>query len=155
MLILIIKDQLTRTILWLNNDGFLEIGTEDEKYSSKLTITMHGSKDSSELPVYGNKGIFVKEGTLDIHGIERISWTFLDVTVDIGSSEITLIKEVNWEIGNQIVIASTSFESTQAEQFEIQSIATVSGKSVITLNKATQYKHFAETQEFTSGSLTK
>lgn len=40
--------------------GYLEIGTEDYPYTSQLTITMHGTKEDPELPIYGNKVIGVR-----------------------------------------------------------------------------------------------
>lgn len=44
------------------NGGYLEIGTEQFPYSSKLTITMHGDKMSPYLPTYGNKVLAVRFG---------------------------------------------------------------------------------------------
>lgn len=73
------------------NKGLLEIGTENDPYTSKLQITMHGVKSSPEIPIYGNKVIAVREGTLDIHGIPRtLTWTSLATTAEIGATTITL-----------------------------------------------------------------
>ena len=41
-------------------DGVLRIGTEDEPYESKLTITLHGDRDSASFPGFGNKNIMVQ-----------------------------------------------------------------------------------------------
>ena len=58
--------------------GRFEVGTEENPYKSKLTITMHGDVSSPEIPIYGNKGIFVREGTIDMHGVQRTpTWTSL------------------------------------------------------------------------------
>jgi hypothetical protein len=48
--------------------GYLEVGTEDFPYTSKLVITMYGNKYDPYLPIYGNKGIGVRFGTLEMHG---------------------------------------------------------------------------------------
>ena len=53
------------------NEGYLEIGTEDQPYMSKLTITMHGTETDPYLPVYGNKVIAVRYGQLEMHGAPR------------------------------------------------------------------------------------
>jgi hypothetical protein len=75
----------------------MEVGTEENPYTSKITITMHGSIDDPYLPIYGNKVIGVRYGTLDMHGIERdVTWTFLESTVEAGGSVITLAEEVDW-----------------------------------------------------------
>ena len=50
-------------------DHFFQIGTEDEPFQSKATITMHGHLRSQELPVYGAKTLALREGTLDLHGM--------------------------------------------------------------------------------------
>lgn len=55
-------------IIFLDN-AYMEVGTEEFPYTSKLTITMHGNTSSSNLPIYGNKCLAVKNSTLDIHGI--------------------------------------------------------------------------------------
>ena len=48
--------------------SLFQIGTEDEPYPDDVTMTMFGSPTTKELPIYGTKGIFIREGTLDIHG---------------------------------------------------------------------------------------
>jgi hypothetical protein len=50
------------------NNGYFEAGTEDEPYTSKLTITMYGEKYDPHMPIYGNKCIGVRYSTIDIHG---------------------------------------------------------------------------------------
>lgn len=71
--------------------GLMEVGTEEFPYTSKITITMHGLLSDPYLPIYGNKVIGVRYGTLDMHGIERnITWTSLEETVEAGGTVITL-----------------------------------------------------------------
>jgi len=56
--------------------GYMEVGTEDFPYTSKLTITLHGNVSSPYLPVYGNKVIDLRYGTLEKHGPNRkTKWT--------------------------------------------------------------------------------
>ena len=50
------------------NGGYLEIGTEEFPYDSRLTITMHGDEFTPALPIYGNKVIAVRYGRLEMHG---------------------------------------------------------------------------------------
>ena len=134
----------------LVRDGYMEVGTEQFPYTSKLTITMHSDKYSPEIPIYGNKVIGVRNGVLEMHGAPRTPvWTMLDSTADVGSNKITLIEAVDWKVGESIVIAPTSYESTEAEELVITAIdRTNANKPVITLNATLQYKHFAGTQYF-------
>ena len=67
--------------------GYMEVGTEDHRYTSKLTITMHSTKYDPNLPIFGNKVIGVNYGVLEMHGAERSHvWTDLKVTADIGAT---------------------------------------------------------------------
>lgn len=98
--------------------GYMEVGTEDYRYTSKLTITMHSSKFDPNLPIFGNKVIGVHYGTLEMHGIERpVTWSDLWETVEAGGTSITLNYEgtLDWAAGEDIVIASTNFSGRDAE----------------------------------------
>ena len=58
--------------------GYMEVGTEENPYTSRITITMHGDRFSPYLPLFGNKVIAVHHGTLDMHGVARdVTWTRL------------------------------------------------------------------------------
>jgi hypothetical protein len=75
----------------------MEVGTEQFPYTSKITITMHGNITDPYLPIYGNKCIGLRYGTLDMHGIERTpTWTVLDSTVEKGENVMVLAEEVDW-----------------------------------------------------------
>ena len=77
---------------------------------------MHSNRQSPELPMYGNKVIGVRDGILDMHGVARYpTWTMLNKTADVGATQITLNQVVDWQVGEQIVIASTSYDHTEAE----------------------------------------
>jgi hypothetical protein len=79
------------------NGGLMEVGTEEFPYTSKITITMHSSVSDPYLPIYGNKVIGVRHGTLDMHGPVRTpTWTMLETTADQYSTVITLQEEVDW-----------------------------------------------------------
>ena len=80
--------------------GYLEIGTEEFPYTSKLTITMHGEKYSPVVPIFGNKAIGAYGGTIDIHGVPRYpTWTELLTTAYPLDTTITLNTAVDWQIG--------------------------------------------------------
>jgi len=103
--------------------GTMEVGTEDFPYTSKLIITMHSSRDSPEIPIFGNKVIAMYNGVLDIHGVPRNpTWTMLETTSDIGSKTITLMRDVDWKVGERIVIAPTGYNNTEAEEKAIVAI---------------------------------
>jgi hypothetical protein len=58
------------------NTGELIMGTDEKPHLHKLTLTFHGYKEAKQLPIYGHKGIMIREGTLSIHGKKRDkTWT--------------------------------------------------------------------------------
>ena len=71
-------------------DGYIEVGTEDAPYLSKLVITMHGGARDPKLPIFGNKVIAIKDsGRIEMHGKPRdIPWTSLYETADVGATSI-------------------------------------------------------------------
>jgi hypothetical protein len=120
--------------------GYLEVGTEEYPYTSKLTITMHGTEEDPYLPLYGNKVIGVRYGVLEMHGVERkVTWTSLDRTANPGDSEITLLAQdgdFDWAAGEWIVIASTSLDGREAEKVKIVDARIEGGKPVFTIRPA-------------------
>jgi len=67
--------------------GYFEAGTEEFPYTSKLTITMHGKKGDPTLPIYGQKVIGVRYGTLEMHGVERTpTWTQMSASSSAGAT---------------------------------------------------------------------
>lgn len=134
--------------IFITGEGSLmEVGTEEFPYTSKLTITMHSSVSDPYLPIYGNKCIGVRYGTLDMHGIERTpTWTFLDTTVEAGGTVITLSEEVDWKPGEQIAVASTSYNPREGEKRTIISIDETN--KIITVDQPFEFKHFAAIETY-------
>ena len=135
-------------------DGVFEAGTENEPYSSKLTITLHGRKYDPSIPIYGNKVFAGRFATIDIHGLDRqVSWTNLDTTAAAGSNSLILIREVDWQVGEKIMVTSTSFERDEAEYATIDSVSTIGGKTTFTLTAPLAFEHYAATQTYGSDSV--
>ena len=83
--------------------GKLIVGTEEEPYENKATITMHGNVRCTEMPVFGCKVIGIREGSLDIHGkYVPVTWTHLADTVAPGATTIELKQPVTWSVGDHI-----------------------------------------------------
>lgn len=113
-----------------------EAGTEDYPYTSKLTITMHSTISDPYLPIYGNKCIGLRFGTLDMHGVKRShAWSVLEETAEKGSDRITMAENVDWGVGDQVGIASTSYDGREGEKRTITAVETsAGGKPVFVLD---------------------
>ena len=71
------------------------MGTEAAPFQHKANITMYGDNSDPEIPMYGNKVIAVRYGTLDMHGkAVSPSWTRLGATAAAGATHFTLSEEV-------------------------------------------------------------
>ena len=126
--------------------GRLVVGWPDMPFNNTAIFTLHGSRVSPEIilppigPVLGAKAIGVF-GQLILYGQERsVIWTHLAETVLPGSDTIEVIGTPDWNVGDEIVIASTSFEKLYTEKFQILNIS----EGTITLNGTLQYKHLGE-----------
>jgi hypothetical protein len=114
--------------------GELEIGTEARPHTRKATITLTDNVPGND------RGIMIAGGTLNLHGDRTNSWTKLAETAKAGSARIAVLNASGWRKGGVIVLASTDFDSTQAEK---RTIAAVAG-NVITLDQPLKYMHFGK-----------
>ncbi len=114
--------------------GELEIGTEAKPHTRKATITLTENVPGND------RGIMISGGTLNLHGDRTNSWTKLAATAKAGSARIEVLNASGWRKGDVIVLASTDFDSTQAEK---RTIAAIAG-NVITLSEPLKYMHFGK-----------
>jgi hypothetical protein len=133
------------------NGGNIIIGDHNNPYPCKLIITLHGDRLTPEVPLFGNEVIGVRGGNLEIHGKPAIpTWVDLESTANLGDNTITLHKIVNWQVGDEIVIASTSYDLKEAEVRKITAIdITTNGinNPILTLDASLEYKHFAHAED--------
>ena len=146
--ILELLDELNHTIeadYILINGGRLIAGSPENPFRNMATFVLHGNQRSPEvlLPprgVLGAKAIGVF-GQLALYGQRRdIIWTHLAKTALPELDTIEVIDTPDWYVGDEIVIASTSFEMLHTEKFRIVSIS----QGTITLNDTLKYKHLGE-----------
>src|SRR5690242_83979 len=134
------KADIELTTEWIMVHGELEIGTEAKPHTRKATITLTDHVAGEEMDGMGDRGIMVAGGTLSLHGDRTNSWTKLAATATAGSASIEVSNARGWRKGDVIVLASTDFDSTQAEK---RTIAAIAG-NVITLDQPLQYMHFGK-----------
>jgi hypothetical protein len=90
-------------------------------------------------------------GGLDIHGKPRnVSWTTLGQGAKAGDSNLTLAQPVDWVVGDEIVLATTSYNLNQTETFKITSVSADS--LTISLNASLVFDHVVDQENFTSGA---
>ncbi|HEY2017333.1 MAG TPA: G8 domain-containing protein [Bryobacteraceae bacterium] len=134
------KADIELTTEWIMVHGELEIGTEAKPHRRKATITLTDNVPGEEMDGMGDRGIMIAGGTLNLHGDRTNSWTKLAGTAKAGSARIEVLNARGWRKGDVIALASTDFDSTQAEK---RTIAAIAG-NVITLDQPLQYMHFGK-----------
>eukprot|EP00878_Enallax_costatus_P024164 GHUV01025763.1.p1 GENE.GHUV01025763.1~~GHUV01025763.1.p1 ORF type:complete len:516 (+),score=80.92 GHUV01025763.1:1100-2647(+) len=116
-----------------------------EPHPGKFTITLWGDKDTARrLPTFGAKVLANLDGTIQLFGAPTAvpSWTQLNATADIGATSIVVNGMVNWQAGNTIAIASSSFDAREVDTATITSITQQANKtSLIQLSSPLQYTH--------------
>lgn len=135
---------------WIIVNGQFEIGTHARPFRHHATITLLGRHPGEDVMGMGEKVLGVMGGSLDLHGEDRgPSWTRLAATAAAGADRITLERAVDWRPGDRIVVASTDFDPTQAEE---RGITAVAGQGV-TLDKPLAFTHWGEDQTYGAASL--
>jgi hypothetical protein len=128
------------------NNGYFESGTEEFPYTSKLTLTMRANRTSGFFSIYGNKMIGCRFCTLNMHGIKKeITWTNLESTAEVGDTSITLMASPDWNVGDHIIIAGTTWHYNY--DHEERWITSISGP-VITFDAPLEFKHLGVAPEF-------
>ena len=73
-----------------------------------------------------------------------VTWTYLGATSSAGSNTITLIEPVIWDIGSEIVIATTGDKFSQGQSEVLKIISKSSDNKTLTLNSPLQFTHLSE-----------
>eukprot|EP01132_Coremiostelium_polycephalum_P000408 gene408-516_t len=127
-------------------NGKLIIGTPLCRYNGKINIIFNGAKTLNETiaPFYGSKGIGVSaQGFLSINGKQyHNTWTKLAASVWPGERIVYLMDNVNWEVGQQVVLTTTQlFDDERADENEVMTIEAIQGK-IVQFTQPLKYLHY-------------
>src|SRR5690349_1264595 len=133
---------LELTTEWIMLHGELAIGSEASPHTRNATITLTNKVPNEDVMAgMGDRGIMISGGTLNLHGDRTNTWTKLASTAKAGSTSIEVLNAAGWRVGDEIVLASTDFDSRQAER---RTISAIKGNK-LTLDKKLDYMHFGKT----------
>ena len=139
------KDMVVSAEFITLRGGEFIAGTEEDDYDYKLTFVMYGNYYSPQQPMFGNKGIGCLECKFSMIGKKRSpTWTMIDATIKKGDLSFTVIEDIDWQVGEHIVIASTSYDHNEAEE---RIITAISGRT-ITVDKPFVYGHYAGVERY-------
>src|SRR5690606_32062640 len=134
------KSDLELTTEWVMVHGELAIGTEARPFTHKATITLTDNVKDEQMMGMGDRGIMLSGGTLNLHGNRTNTWTKLAKPAEAGSMTIEVLNAAEWQVGDQIVLASTDYDPRQAEA---RLISAINGNT-ITLDQSLEFMHFGE-----------
>lgn len=141
----------SKNIMASGPGSLIEFGQELAPYPSDATITLTATTSDPAVGTMGNKFLVaMNEGTLQIHGKDKKSWTRLGANVAAGSNQITLMEPVDWETMDSIVIVSSRLNWNEAERRAITGIS--GGGTILTLNANLSFPHKGVVKSYSNGS---
>jgi len=129
--------------------GALIIGRRERRFTHRARLTMTGSAAENSVFGAGGKGIVVIGGTLELHGQPVTAWTRLGSHARAGDATLVLDRETGWRAGDRLAVSSTSFDPTESELVEVQSVA---GKGV-RLTRPLTHSHWGALQQIAGRTL--
>eukprot|EP00927_Polykrikos_kofoidii_P003952 TRINITY_DN1157_c0_g1_i4.p1 TRINITY_DN1157_c0_g1~~TRINITY_DN1157_c0_g1_i4.p1 ORF type:complete len:1199 (-),score=146.50 TRINITY_DN1157_c0_g1_i4:59-3655(-) len=133
-------------------EGTLQMGTEKcPLRAGGASITLRGAKPhDTDSVAWSTKGIVAETGSsLDIHGKPFVpTWTRLATAGLPGSKTLSLQQPVNWEVGQRIVVVTTTFVDERGDhQNEVRTLTAVDGQT-ITFDEPLAYLHYGGPEYF-------
>ncbi|XP_030644362.1 PKHD1 like 1, tandem duplicate 1 [Chanos chanos] len=127
--------------------GRLIAGWPDEPFRGQLHIILRGNHFTPDWPLpngpnQGSKvlGVF---GTLDLYGMpHNVYHTKLASTANAGTNTLSLQHSVDWQVGDDVVLSTTSYDPWQTETRRITAVS-ADGRT-LTLNQSLSYTHIGE-----------
>jgi putative cell wall-binding protein len=133
---------LTLRAGWILVTGHLALGTEGQPLTRRVTVELDPAVPGHQATGAGDGALAVQGGTLDLHGTTPVeTWTRLATSATAGSSTLQLQQAPGWQVGERIVIASTTTDVDQAEE---RTVAAVDGARV-TLDQPLAHTHWGQT----------
>ncbi|WP_034342603.1 G8 domain-containing protein [Deinococcus misasensis] len=138
------KARLTLKTDYVMVHGTLQVGTEKEPVQGSAEIILTSNNLSDSIHNMGAKVLGVMGGTLELQGaVPTRTWTRLNGNVTAGSTTITVQDPINWKVGDEIIITSSSFYNPYSpkSQTERRQIKKIEGQT-LTLSMPLSYAHW-------------
>ncbi|KAN0031855.1 hypothetical protein ACTFIV_005722 [Dictyostelium citrinum] len=115
-------------------EGKFIMGTTKCRYNSKINLIFHGEKTLSDTisQYYGSKGIGVSSsGFISVHGKQyHNTWSKLAASAWSGDYVVYIQDNVNWEVGQKVVVITSYYQDEDNNQNEVMTIAAIQGKTI-------------------------
>ncbi|KAK5579699.1 hypothetical protein RB653_009385 [Dictyostelium firmibasis] len=143
---LIFADQdITMNVKDIYVQGKFIIGTKLCRYNSYINIIFNGAKTLNDTiaPFFGSKGIAVAAGGfISVQGKQyHNTWTKLSSTAWSGDRVIYIQDNVNWEVGQQVLLTTSIYKDELDNQNEVMTIKAIDGKKIEFTDPIKWYKY--------------
>ncbi|MED6281140.1 Fibrocystin-L, partial [Characodon lateralis] len=136
--------------------GRLIAGWENEPFQGELQIRLRGNHSTPDWllpngPNQGSKvlGVF---GTMELYGQPpHIYHTKLAATAGAGSSTLVLKRPVDWKVGDQVAISTSSYSTSETEKHRISAVS--ADGFILTLNQPLAHTHIGGTHSVSGMSF--
>ncbi|MEM1013683.1 MAG: carbohydrate-binding protein, partial [Planctomycetota bacterium] len=176
-----VEQTLTTDWIHVNSGGIFQIGSESNRYDQgDFTLTLTGTNPDADytietatgtMQITDNDGFLMPAmgGRLQFFGEEKLSFTKLSQTANAGTNSIIVENVIernfdgttsaasdgslNWEVGDQIVIASSTRDYDDQDVRTITAITPLSGdRTRLTLNANLSHRHYGEIETYDNGT---
>lgn len=137
------RDLVLRTGgIHVRDGGWFRAGAEGAPLRSDVVIELAADRRAAPSAVggFGSGAFAIDGGRLELHGRPSTSWTHLTETAQTGSTTITVDDADGWEVGDEIVVASTEDDPGQAEKRTVTGMA----GPLLSLDRPLDFHHNGE-----------
>ncbi|WP_197527044.1 LamG-like jellyroll fold domain-containing protein [Pirellulimonas nuda] len=174
---------LTADWVHVNSGGLFQVGTAADRFDAGVfTLTLTGDDPNADfiietatgaLQVSDNNAFLMAAGggRLQFFGEEKLSFTKLAATAEVGAASIPVENVIernfdgvtsaasdgslNWKVGDQIVIASSSYDYADQEVRVIAAATDLGdGTTRLTLNQPLARRHYGEIETYSNPQRT-
>ncbi|MCU0429898.1 MAG: T9SS type A sorting domain-containing protein [Cytophagaceae bacterium] len=136
--------------------AYLEWGTRTQPYQNKGVITLTGNSRLAKIPgsTIESKAIVVAEGgILELNGARKASWSNLSTNAAAGATKIRIANtNLQWKIGDEILITSSRRDYNEAEKRRIISAAVIGNEVEFGIDLGLAFPHIGKIKTYTRPS---
>lgn len=104
------REDLNLTADWILVEGTLRVGAPDDPFTHEAVITLTGDDPEESIMEMGTRGILVMGGAIELFGLPPVvGWTKINAHAETGTSALQLMEGVDWNPGDEIIIAPTTY----------------------------------------------
>ena len=145
---------LTLTTNWIMVMGKLEIGTVSAPFTQKATINVIGSDMNESAMGMGTRGIMIMGGELELHGTPPTKIkTKINDHAAAGTSNLTLLETVNWNVNDQLVIAPTDYYAAGNGSAQRSSISSLNSSTSVNIQDGLNAQRWGKLQYLTNTGM--